>query len=1099
MRIESKFGLALVWVAAVLLACSEGGGADGRTRSDAGPNDSSVPDPDGGGIAGYGGSGGRGGGGAGAGGAPPDGGGPLTDPCDGLDCGSGQRCEVDDDDVATCVDMECDELACDGSEICTTDPGGGHVCEVASCDGDVDCPQAFFCDADACAPDVCESGERSCDDATVVECSDNGGVSTERFSCESAAYFDSTCVEPSAQQAACSCEDDWDCPQFTVCEVGRCTGTGSAPTCSLPPIPFSNTPPAVELHWGGDNRDDLEAHDGTPEQNTVPWPTFSQVATTPMVANLDDDNGDGLINELDFPEILFVTHKGNNPWRNGVLRAIHGGGPDKGADYFSRCGDKLWRSAAPNADSCADAEPDADSGAPLAVGDLDNDGVPEIVYTLENTGTNDNPSALFRILDNTGAERYELSVPFALGSSGAAPSIANLDFAGFAEIIVGHKVYVLGATGGGGLTVTHILSGDEGMGVNALNAERLGPMVCAADIIAASQGQEIVAGATLYRMPATLPECGSPPCAGSLEVVWNAPDVAGNSAVGAEGYCAVADVWGADAGNAPGPQNRPDGKPEVILIYAGDMSILDGESGEVIDNRDLGGLTGGAPNVDDFDGDGFLEIASALQDFYVVVDLQSSTGNAGSCPDWPAVIPRPASSSNPNPARVPGGSCAVDADCDPAAVCNTTAGVGACVCLHNGWKRDSDDDSSRATSSSVFDFNGDGASEVIYNDECDFRVYDGTSGEEQFSQVSRSRTLIENPVVADVDNDGNAEVVTGMNTAEANRCDEDIANNGGIPTGPNGVRVWGDPSDTWVSARRIWNQQSYHVTNVTEAGGIPRHEAESWGSFAGRVYNTYRSQPRNFGVAPDLTVADVGVSSPDAQCGSLSDNIDIAFEIRNAGDLRVGPGVVVRFFGTWNEQEDALLDGDGDPLEVELQNSLEPGKSVILSVNFDQDDNNENELPDEVRVVVDPVSGPLPNGAERECAEGNNSLSADVEQGDLRADLLIELGDASNACPNAIVETLVRNRGTAAADDILVRYYAGDPTQGGTALHEQELDGPLEPGEETSFDAAIPNIPSDRSITIYAVVDPDRTIEECNEANNKDAADDAVFCSLVPD
>ena len=90
-------------------------------------------------------------------------------------------------------------------------------------------------------------------------------------------------------------------------------------------------------------------------------------------------------------------------------------------------------------------------------------------------------------------------------------------------------------------------------------------------------------------------------------------------------------------------------------------------------------------------------------------------------------------------------------------MCNAT--IGHCVCLHNGWKRDSDDDSSRATSSSVFDFNGDGAAEVLYNDECEFRVYEGQSGEVLFAAMSRSRTGIENPVVADVDNDGNAEVV----------------------------------------------------------------------------------------------------------------------------------------------------------------------------------------------------------------------------------------------------------------------------------------------------------------------------------------------------
>ena len=40
--------------------------------------------------------------------------------------------------------------------------------------------------------------------------------------------------------------------------------------------------------------------------------------------------------------------------------------------------------------------------------------------------------------------------------------------------------------------------------------------------------------------------------------------------------------------------------------------------------------------------------------------------------------------------------------------------------------------------------------------------------------------------------------------------------------------VWEDLSNNWVRTRRIWNQHTYHVTNVTEDGQIPRHEAPNW-------------------------------------------------------------------------------------------------------------------------------------------------------------------------------------------------------------------------------------------------------------------------------
>jgi hypothetical protein len=1003
-------------------------------------------------------------------------------PCDVLTCGPGQRCDSEGSS-AHCVDKSCDEVACKADEKCQVDPQGGHVCKDNSCQGDVGCGGDSYCKQGICQADVCTPSARHCDGPKVFECADNGGQDSMQFTCQNASYFESVC-SASAATATCTCLDDWNCPANTVCETGLCEGTGKAPTCSLPAIPFSDTPPSVELFWGGTNRATPAAHDGTAAANLAPWSDWSMALNTPIVANLDDDNGDGLINELDFPEILFVTHYGNNPWSNGVVRAIHGGGPKKGADYFARCGTMFWTEGMPAPAACSDTDADADSGAPLAVGDLNNDGLPEIVYTAENQ--------TFRILDHTGKLLFT-SGTYSLSNEGDAPSIANLDFAGYAEIIIGKIVYVLGDDGSGGIKVTHVLTGTAAKGTN-----EIATMVCPADVIPSMPGLEIVAGGTLYKMPATLPTCGTPPCAGALDIVWNAMTVPGNTGISGEGYCAVADVWGSDKTMPPGPNNRPDGKPEVILIDNGDLTILNGETGAIISDRSLGGGDrGGAPNVDDFDGDGFMEVGSALQDFYVVVDLQTSTGAAGSCPDWPTVIARkdqPNGAHNPNPPRNPGGSCTEDSNCDPAAVCNRA--VGHCVCLHNGWKRDSDDDSSRATSSSVFDFNGDGAAEAIYNDECDFRVYEGTTGELLFSQPSRSRTGIENPVVADVDNDGNAEVVTPMNTAEPNRCDDD---QGGIPTGPNGIRVWGDPTDTWVSARRIWNEQSYHVTNVTESGSIPTHEPESWLPWGGRLYNTYRSQPRSFGVAPDLTVVGVGVSSPDAKCGSLSDNIDIAFEIENAGDLRVGPGVVVRFFGKWDGTEQPLKAANGtDLLELVLSQSLEPGKSVILKVNFAQQNNSRDKLPSEVRVVVDPTSGPMPNGNERECHEDNNSRSAPVDPGTLRADLTVEILSVTPECPEAKIQTKVRNLGSAPAENVVVRYYAGDPAQGGTMLHDQAIAAPIAPESEASFTVTLNTLADRGAITIYAVVDPGRTIDECNEANNSDTAETEVACNVGP-
>src|SRR5690606_25658290 len=129
----------------------------------------------------------------------------------------------------------------------------------------------------------------------------------------------------------------------------------------------------------------------------------------------------------------------------------------------------------------------------------------------------------------------------------------------------------------------------------------------------------------------------------------------------------------------------------------------------------------------------------------------------------------------------------------------------------------------------------------------------------------------------------------------------------------------------------------------------------------------------------------IQVSSPDVACGDLSENIDISVEVKNAGDLRVGPGVAVSFFGTWESLglTGPLADADGRPLTVTLESSLEPGASLVLSVPIRAQDGPDGLLPTTVRAVIDADDG------ERECNEDNNAIEAPVEQGEALADLRV--------------------------------------------------------------------------------------------------------------
>lgn len=195
------------------------------------------------------------------------------------------------------------------------------------------------------------------------------------------------------------------------------------------------------------------------------------------------------------------------------------------------------------------------------------------------------------------------------------------------------------------------------------------------------------------------------------------------------------------------------------------------------------------------------------------------------------------------------------------------------------WAAVTQDGSSNRTGSSVFDFDGDGQAEVVYRDELKLRIYKGDDGTILFETPMSSCTWHEYVLVADVDADGNAEIVAVAN------------NNCGF--GPQrGVYVFKDATDGWVGTRPIWNQHSYHITNVNDDGTVPAVESDNWLSPAGSPLNNYR-QNAFFGLsplaAPDLTASylrfDPFAAIPTATA-----------RIGNGGSLLVGTGLPVSFY-----------------------------------------------------------------------------------------------------------------------------------------------------------------------------------------------------------
>ncbi len=382
--------------------------------------------------------------------------------------------------------------------------------------------------------------------------------------------------------------------------------------------------------------------------------------------------------------------------------------------------------------------------------------------------------------------------------------------------------------------------------------------------------------------------------------------IAGRSAIRADGTTMWVDEDAGDGLCGVGELDASSRGPEVVLVSVGYLYVIAGPTGRTLWTQALtaGGVTsaGGPPTIADFDGDGRPEIGIANGASYSVYD-HDCTGP-----------------------RVPYDYCSAE-------------GII--------WTQRTEDGSSATTGSSVFDFNGDGRAEVVYNDQFNFRVFDGLTGFNLVVERNSSRTRTENPVIADVDADGQAEIVFAAND-EANflRRPRDR-------TTPAGVLIYGDRLGRWVGARRIWNQHAYHITNVDENGHIPLHEQPSW-----ELLDAYRQNLRQGGdvlVSPDLWGG-----RGRYECTGR-DRATFSVDVANYGLERVGSGVVVGFYR-------GLPGAGGERIgEARTQNVLLP-EGGTETVTFDA--MLERPVVDYYALLDDPSDGM--GSAIRECREENN-------------------------------------------------------------------------------------------------------------------------------
>ena len=208
------------------------------------------------------------------------------------------------------------------------------------------------------------------------------------------------------------------------------------------------------------------------------------------------------------------------------------------------------------------------------------------------------------------------------------------------------------------------------------------------------------------------------------------------------------------------------------------------------------------------------------------------------------------------------------------------------------------EDNSGSTGLTMFDFNQDGYVELVYRDCNNLRIINGSLYNHQTGQpVSQpynlaeischSATGVEYPVVADVDLDGEAEIVIGGATT---------------PTDYGHLYIFKSSGEPWAPARKVWNQYMYNVTNVNEDLTVPQYLFNNATAFTDpngvvrRPFNNFLQQATTIDQygRPFYAVPDVAVNQASIQ--TAGDSVSVTVSYCNLGDNTLNAPYPVTIF-----------------------------------------------------------------------------------------------------------------------------------------------------------------------------------------------------------
>ncbi|MDW3191629.1 MAG: hypothetical protein R8G66_04670, partial [Cytophagales bacterium] len=223
------------------------------------------------------------------------------------------------------------------------------------------------------------------------------------------------------------------------------------------------------------------------------------------------------------------------------------------------------------------------------------------------------------------------------------------------------------------------------------------------------------------------------------------------------------------------------------------------------------------------------------------------------------------------------------------------------------WIKGIREGSSGFTGCTLFDFDGDGDAETVYRSESQLLIIDGTDGSTRNSATCISRTQEEYPIIADVDGDAASEICVTCYTSDA------LSFSPYSNTQFSHVRIFESDGEVWQPSRTVWNQHGYYNVNIDDDLTVPANQQNHTAIFSSvdcetgtvtedqRPLNSFLTQSTileadgcpSF-VSPDINLLPSPLSATQSACPETS--FDVTFTIRNDGDTDLSGTLPVAFY-----------------------------------------------------------------------------------------------------------------------------------------------------------------------------------------------------------